>query len=54
MRLWFERLLPLDLHGVMHERRKRRCHGSWAVLDEQGRRAVGRQAFVFGGIAGSF
>jgi hypothetical protein len=37
MRLGLKHLLTLDLHRVIHERGKGRGHGSWAVLDEQGR-----------------
>ncbi len=46
MRLGLEHLLALDLHGVIHERREGRGHGSWAVLDEQGREVVDRRTFI--------
>jgi hypothetical protein len=52
MRLGLEPLLSLDLHGVIHDRREGRCHGSWAVLDEQGREVVDRRAFVLVGHLG--
>jgi hypothetical protein len=49
MRLGLKHLLTLDLHRVIHERGEGRGHGSWAVLDEQGREVVDGRAFVLVG-----
>jgi hypothetical protein len=49
MGLGLKHLLTLDLHSVIHERGEGRGHGSWAVLDEQGREVVDGRAFVLVG-----
>jgi hypothetical protein len=46
MRLDLQLLLSLDLHRVVHERGESGGHGSWAVLDEQGRKVVDRRTFI--------
>jgi len=61
MRLGLEHLLPLDLHGMVHEGREGGGHGIRAMLDRQinevaDRRTiflVGHRRFLLGGVSTS-
>jgi hypothetical protein len=49
MRLGLEHLLPLDLHGMVHESGKGGGHGIGAMLDRQINEVADRRTFVLVG-----
>jgi hypothetical protein len=52
IRLGLQRLLALDLHGMIHQRDESRRRGGRAVLDEQVREIVERRTFFLVGHRG--